>query len=150
MNRLLAAAQTLAASRGDAEYRDIANGVLVDVANSVGAPSRPASGATLSEEEKAWVMYMEEAMLVDFMEAHFPRSTQLLWTHLSAGGSCPDHLPVTEETMHEDIPRFFQLRRWSLVLRDMLPCWHGSYIGTSTTTMAGGTARLDPGKKWNT
>eukprot|EP00439_Symbiodinium_sp_Y106_P057195 s2290_g8.t1 len=75
----------------------------------------------LTEAEKEWVVYMEEAALIDYLEGHFTASTRQLWDHLSTRGSFPDQLPVTEGMIHEDLPRFFQLRQWPDALRRMMP-----------------------------
>ena len=81
----------------------------------------PAQDALLTEAEKQWVVYMEEAILIDFLEGNFPSSTRQLWIHMSEGGSFPDHLGVEGQMQFEDLPRFFQLRQWTPTLQNLLP-----------------------------
>ena len=101
---LLAAARDVASSRGDEGYQTFAHSVFADVAYQVGARQDVEVVHMLTEVEKEWVVYMEEAALIDYLEGYFPASTRQLWDHLSAGGSFPDRLPVTEGMVHEDLP----------------------------------------------
>ena len=118
---VLAAARDVASSRGDEGYQTFAHSVFADVAYQVGARQDVEVVHMLTEVEKEWVVYMEEAALIDYLEGYFPASTRQLWDHLSAGGSFPDRLPVTEGMVHEDLPRFFQLRQWTDALGRMMP-----------------------------
>ena len=141
MDLALAAARDVAASRGEG-YRTFAHSVFADVAYQVGARQDVEVAHMLTEAEKEWVVYMEEAALIDYLEGHFPASTRQLWDHFSTGGSFRDQLPVTEGMIHEDLPRFFQLRQWTDALGRMMPA--RTHFTTERRQQQWHTGRLGP------
>ena len=130
--RLIHAAGQVAASRVDGDYTEFADGVLLTAAFDMGVQGATPPTGQFTEDEKMWIVYMEEAMLIDYLEEHFPASSRALWSHMSLGGSFPDQLQVTTDMLGENIPRFHQLRQWTPVLMRLLffdaVCSHFGFV----------------------
>ncbi|CAE7844775.1 unnamed protein product [Symbiodinium microadriaticum] len=68
----------------------------------------------------AWVLYTEESMLIEHLEAHYPACMRQLWDHISRGGLFADHLPVNDMMALEGVYNFI-IREWNQVLSSLLP-----------------------------
>ena len=108
-------------SRGHADYLRFAEGVGADIVATVARPRLCEASAGLDEDINAWVLYTEEAMLIEFLEAHFPMCMRRLWEHISEGGLFADHLSVTENMLEEGVLEFYNIRQWKEVLTSLLP-----------------------------
>ena len=108
-------------SRGHADYLNFAEGVGADIVATTARPQLCEASAGLEEDINAWVLYTEEAMLIEFLEAHFPMCMRRLWEHISEGGLFADHLSVTETMFEEGVLDFYNIRQWNEVLSSMLP-----------------------------
>ena len=143
--RLIHAAGQVAASRVDGDYTEFADGVLLTAAFDMGVQGATPPTGQFTEAEKMWIVYMEEAMLIDYLEEHFPASSRALWSHMSLGGSFPDHLQVTTDMLGENIPRFHQLRQWTPCLQSMWPRSKGTvHVQTQNDTRESGMEAQGP------
>ena len=108
-------------SRGDDCYSVFSNGVGADLLASTTPSQATSIPAELEDDVNAWVLYAEEAMLVEHLEAHYPACMRQLWNHIAQGGLFADHLPVNDMMIYEGVYNFNIIREWNHVLDSLLP-----------------------------
>ena len=108
-------------SRGDAEYTRFGHGLGADIRAAATSLRGDEIPEALLEDARAWILYTEEGMLLEYLEGHYPASMRELWTHISRGGLFADHLEPTRSMVEEGVCSFNTIRQWTATLSDLLP-----------------------------